>query len=112
MFCSIFTSLYSIIFILFYSILFSSLFYSIFCSILYTRGPQPPVPGPSSSSDKSPSLLAAGEEFPPLFGNFDKEFLNENPRLSIGDRTLINSMDQNMFRTFSFTNPIMEKLLS
>ncbi|KAG8138467.1 hypothetical protein E2320_004367 [Naja naja] len=44
--------------------------------------------------------------------NFDKEFLNENPRLSIGDRTLINSMDQNMFRTFSFTNPIMEKLLS
>ncbi|KAL7982824.1 hypothetical protein Chor_013160 [Crotalus horridus] len=44
--------------------------------------------------------------------NFDKEFLNENPRLSVGDRALINSMDQNMFRTFSFTNPIMEKLLS
>ncbi|XP_013924654.1 PREDICTED: protein kinase C theta type-like [Thamnophis sirtalis] len=44
--------------------------------------------------------------------NFDKEFLNENPRLSVGDRTLINSMDQNMFRSFSFTNPIMEKLLS
>ncbi|XP_026539761.1 protein kinase C theta type [Notechis scutatus] len=44
--------------------------------------------------------------------NFDKEFINEKPRLSIGDRTLINSMDQNMFRTFSFTNPIMEKLLS
>ncbi|XP_015683664.1 protein kinase C theta type isoform X2 [Protobothrops mucrosquamatus] len=44
--------------------------------------------------------------------NFDKEFLNEKPRLSVGDRTLVNSMDQNMFRTFSFTNPIMEKLLS
>ncbi|XP_007441354.1 protein kinase C theta type isoform X1 [Python bivittatus] len=44
--------------------------------------------------------------------NFDKEFLNENPRLSLGDRTLINSMDQNMFSSFSFTNPIMEKLLS
>ncbi|XP_066489431.1 protein kinase C theta type isoform X2 [Tiliqua scincoides] len=44
--------------------------------------------------------------------NFDKEFLNEKPRLSLGDRTLINSMDQNMFSNFSFTNPIMEKLLS
>nr|XP_034984076.1 protein kinase C theta type isoform X4 [Zootoca vivipara] len=44
--------------------------------------------------------------------NFDKEFLNEKPRLSLGDRSLINSMDQNMFRSFSFTNPIMEKFLS
>ncbi|XP_053114589.1 protein kinase C theta type [Hemicordylus capensis] len=44
--------------------------------------------------------------------NFDKEFLNEKPRLSCGDRTLINSMDQTMFSNFSFTNPIMEKLLS
>ncbi|KAH0617159.1 hypothetical protein JD844_028893 [Phrynosoma platyrhinos] len=44
--------------------------------------------------------------------NFDKEFLNEKPRLSLGDRTLINSMDQNMFSNFSFTNPIMDKLLS
>ncbi|XP_053263157.1 protein kinase C theta type [Podarcis raffonei] len=44
--------------------------------------------------------------------NFDKEFLNEKPRLSCGDRSLINSMDQNMFQSFSFTNPIMEKLLS
>uniref|UniRef100_G1KDN6 protein kinase C n=1 Tax=Anolis carolinensis TaxID=28377 RepID=G1KDN6_ANOCA len=44
--------------------------------------------------------------------NFDKEFLNEKPRLSLGDRTLINSMDQNMFSDFSFTSPIMDKLLS
>ncbi|XP_043570060.1 protein kinase C theta type isoform X1 [Chiloscyllium plagiosum] len=43
--------------------------------------------------------------------NFDKEFLNEKPRLSCADRTLINSMDQNMFNNFSFTNPKMERLL-
>ncbi|XP_019593808.1 protein kinase C theta type isoform X3 [Rhinolophus sinicus] len=44
--------------------------------------------------------------------NFDKEFLNEKPRLSCADRALINSMDQNMFRNFSFINPGMEKLMS
>uniref|UniRef100_A0A673U323 Protein kinase C n=1 Tax=Suricata suricatta TaxID=37032 RepID=A0A673U323_SURSU len=44
--------------------------------------------------------------------NFDKEFLNEKPRLSLADRTLINSMDQNMFRNFSFINPGMERLIS
>ncbi|XP_035880332.1 protein kinase C theta type isoform X1 [Phyllostomus discolor] len=44
--------------------------------------------------------------------NFDKEFLNEKPRLSFADRALINSMDQNMFRNFSFINPGMEKLIS
>ncbi|XP_072858609.2 protein kinase C theta type isoform X3 [Pogona vitticeps] len=44
--------------------------------------------------------------------NFDKEFLKEKPWLSLGDRTLINSMDQNMFSNFSFTNPMMDKLLS
>uniref|UniRef100_UPI00398E9129 protein kinase C theta type isoform X2 n=1 Tax=Pristiophorus japonicus TaxID=55135 RepID=UPI00398E9129 len=43
--------------------------------------------------------------------NFDKEFLNEKPRLSCADRTLINSMDQNMFNNFSFTNPKMERIL-
>ncbi|XP_069766190.1 protein kinase C theta type isoform X2 [Narcine bancroftii] len=43
--------------------------------------------------------------------NFDKEFLNEKPRLSCADRTLINSMDQNMFNHFSFTNPKMERML-
>ncbi|CAH6811263.1 Prkcq [Phodopus roborovskii] len=40
--------------------------------------------------------------------NFDKEFLSEKPRLSFADRALINSMDQNMFRNFSFINPGME----
>uniref|UniRef100_A0A8C6YNC3 Protein kinase C n=1 Tax=Nothoprocta perdicaria TaxID=30464 RepID=A0A8C6YNC3_NOTPE len=44
--------------------------------------------------------------------NFDKEFLNEKPRLSCADRTLINSMDQNMFSNFSFVNPKMEKIFS
>nr|XP_040133186.1 protein kinase C theta type isoform X2 [Ictidomys tridecemlineatus] len=44
--------------------------------------------------------------------NFDKEFLNEKPRLSFADRALINSMDQNMFRNFSFVNPGMEGLIS
>uniref|UniRef100_A0A8C8Z850 Protein kinase C n=1 Tax=Prolemur simus TaxID=1328070 RepID=A0A8C8Z850_PROSS len=44
--------------------------------------------------------------------NFDKEFLNEKPRLSFADRALINSMDQNMFRNFSFINPGMERLIS
>ncbi|XP_051974747.1 protein kinase C theta type-like [Xyrauchen texanus] len=42
--------------------------------------------------------------------NFDKEFINEKPRLSIADRTLINSMDQSMFNNFSFFNPVMARL--
>uniref|UniRef100_A0A4W4G6B9 Protein kinase C n=1 Tax=Electrophorus electricus TaxID=8005 RepID=A0A4W4G6B9_ELEEL len=37
--------------------------------------------------------------------NFDKEFINEKPRLSCADRTLINSVDQSMFNNFSFINP-------
>ncbi|XP_054656376.1 protein kinase C theta type [Dunckerocampus dactyliophorus] len=39
--------------------------------------------------------------------NFDKEFINEKPRLSCADRTLINSVDQTMFHNFSFVNPGM-----
>uniref|UniRef100_A0A4W4G3U5 Protein kinase C n=1 Tax=Electrophorus electricus TaxID=8005 RepID=A0A4W4G3U5_ELEEL len=39
--------------------------------------------------------------------NFDKEFINEKPRLSCADRTLINSVDQSMFNNFSFINPGM-----
>uniref|UniRef100_A0A4W5LXU0 Protein kinase C n=1 Tax=Hucho hucho TaxID=62062 RepID=A0A4W5LXU0_9TELE len=39
--------------------------------------------------------------------NFDKEFINEKPRLSYGDHTLINSVDQTMFNNFSFVNPAM-----
>ncbi|XP_078098598.1 protein kinase C theta type isoform X1 [Sander vitreus] len=41
--------------------------------------------------------------------NFDKEFINEKPRLSCADRTLINSVDQTMFRNFSFVNPGMAR---
>uniref|UniRef100_A0A8C6U699 Protein kinase C n=1 Tax=Neogobius melanostomus TaxID=47308 RepID=A0A8C6U699_9GOBI len=39
--------------------------------------------------------------------NFDKEFINEKPRLSCADRTLINSVDQTMFQNFSFVNPTL-----
>ncbi|XP_070785393.1 protein kinase C theta type isoform X3 [Enoplosus armatus] len=42
--------------------------------------------------------------------NFDKEFINEKPRLSCADRTLINSVDQTMFRNFSFVNPGMARM--
>lgn len=57
----------------------------------------PPTPAQKSPSDCS---------------NFDKEFLSERPRLSSADRRLINSMDQNLFRSFSFVNPGVERLLS
>ncbi|XP_053321387.1 protein kinase C theta type isoform X2 [Spea bombifrons] len=43
--------------------------------------------------------------------NFDKEFLNEKPRLSTTDIRLINSMDQDMFKKFSFVNPKMEAIV-
>ncbi|XP_063073380.1 protein kinase C theta type isoform X2 [Engraulis encrasicolus] len=42
--------------------------------------------------------------------NFDKEFINEKPRLSCADRTLINSVDQTMFNNFSFVNPAMGRI--
>ncbi|XP_032444804.1 protein kinase C theta type isoform X2 [Xiphophorus hellerii] len=42
--------------------------------------------------------------------NFDKEFINEKPKLSCADRTLINSVDQTMFRNFSFVNPGMNRI--
>ncbi|XP_061523967.1 protein kinase C theta type [Phycodurus eques] len=38
-------------------------------------------------------------------GNFDKEFINEKPRLSCADRALMNSVDQTAFRNFSLVNP-------
>uniref|UniRef100_A0A8C6U2M2 Protein kinase C n=1 Tax=Neogobius melanostomus TaxID=47308 RepID=A0A8C6U2M2_9GOBI len=41
--------------------------------------------------------------------NFDKEFINEKPRLSCADRTLINSVDQTMFQNFSFVNPTLSQ---
>ncbi|RXN04260.1 kinase C theta type [Labeo rohita] len=42
--------------------------------------------------------------------NFDKEFINEKPRLSVTDRIIINSVDQTMFNNFSFINPAMARL--
>ncbi|KAG1953519.1 protein kinase C theta type [Pimephales promelas] len=42
--------------------------------------------------------------------NFDKEFINEKPRLSVTDRLIINSVDQSMFENFSFINPGMARL--
>uniref|UniRef100_A0A8C1UHD2 Protein kinase C-terminal domain-containing protein n=1 Tax=Cyprinus carpio TaxID=7962 RepID=A0A8C1UHD2_CYPCA len=44
--------------------------------------------------------------------NFDKEFINEKPRLSVTDRIIINSVDQTMFNNFSFINPAMANLKS
>ncbi|XP_053456846.1 protein kinase C delta type isoform X1 [Nycticebus coucang] len=45
------------------------------------------------------------------YSNFDQEFLNEKPRLSFSDKTLIDSMDQSAFEGFSFVNPKFERLL-
>ncbi|XP_062339338.1 protein kinase C theta type [Osmerus eperlanus] len=42
--------------------------------------------------------------------NFDKEFINEKPRLSCADRALMNSVDQTMFNNFSFVNPGMARI--
>ncbi|XP_077582045.1 protein kinase C delta type-like [Stigmatopora nigra] len=44
--------------------------------------------------------------------NFDREFLSEKPRLSHGDKNLIESMDQSAFFGFSFVNPKLEHLIS
>ncbi|XP_051967753.1 protein kinase C delta type-like [Xyrauchen texanus] len=43
--------------------------------------------------------------------NFDREFLSEKARLSHGDKTLIDSMDQTVFDCFSFINPEMETIM-
>ncbi|GCC36194.1 hypothetical protein chiPu_0014686 [Chiloscyllium punctatum] len=45
------------------------------------------------------------------YSNFDREFLSEKPRLSQGDKNLIDSMDQSAFHGFSFINPNMEHLI-
>uniref|UniRef100_A0A8C5MIH1 Protein kinase C n=1 Tax=Leptobrachium leishanense TaxID=445787 RepID=A0A8C5MIH1_9ANUR len=45
------------------------------------------------------------------WSNFDKEFINEKPRLSSTDVRLINSMDQSAFNNFSFVNPNMETVI-
>ncbi|XP_077459062.1 protein kinase C delta type-like [Stigmatopora argus] len=44
--------------------------------------------------------------------NFDREFLSEKPRLSHGDKNLLESMDQSGFSGFSFVNPKLEHLIS
>uniref|UniRef100_A0A673B1Y5 Protein kinase C n=1 Tax=Sphaeramia orbicularis TaxID=375764 RepID=A0A673B1Y5_9TELE len=44
--------------------------------------------------------------------NFDREFLNEKPRLSHADKNLIDSMDQAAFAGFSFVNPKLEHMIS
>ncbi|XP_059367408.1 protein kinase C theta type [Carassius carassius] len=44
--------------------------------------------------------------------NFDKEFINEKPRLSVTDCIMINSVDQTMFNNFSFINPAMARIKS
>ncbi|KAI7795054.1 protein kinase C, delta b [Triplophysa rosa] len=43
--------------------------------------------------------------------NFDREFLSEKPRLSQGDKNLMDSMDQSAFAGFSFINPKMDTIL-
>ncbi|XP_041047363.1 protein kinase C delta type-like [Carcharodon carcharias] len=45
------------------------------------------------------------------YSNFDREFLSEKPRLSQGDKNLIDSMDQTAFQGFSFINHNMERLM-
>ncbi|KAK2862464.1 hypothetical protein Q5P01_001997 [Channa striata] len=44
--------------------------------------------------------------------NFDREFLNEKPRLSHADKNLIDSMDQSAFAGFSFVNPTLAHVIS
>uniref|UniRef100_A0A3Q3F7F3 Protein kinase C n=1 Tax=Kryptolebias marmoratus TaxID=37003 RepID=A0A3Q3F7F3_KRYMA len=44
--------------------------------------------------------------------NFDREFLNEKPRLSHGDKKLIETMDQSGFKGFSFINPRLEHMIN
>ncbi|KAL2091392.1 hypothetical protein ACEWY4_013655 [Coilia grayii] len=43
--------------------------------------------------------------------NFDREFLSEKPHLSHSDKNFIDSMDQTIFKGFSFINPKMENIL-
>ncbi|XP_072928048.1 protein kinase C delta type-like [Hemitrygon akajei] len=53
-----------------------------------------------------PKVKSAGD-----YSNFDREFLSEKPRLSQGDKNLIDSMDQTAFHGFSYTNQSMERLM-
>ena len=57
-------------------------------------------------------LTSDPQKSPSDCSNFDREFLNEKPRLSHADKNLIDSMDQAAFRGFSFVNPKLEHMLS
>ncbi|TNM91547.1 hypothetical protein fugu_019927 [Takifugu bimaculatus] len=64
-----------------------------------------------ANRDACPSIpMGPLQTSPSDCSNFDKEFINEKPRLSCADRTLINSVDQTMFRNFSFVNPGMARV--
>ncbi|XP_072309842.1 protein kinase C theta type isoform X2 [Eucyclogobius newberryi] len=71
--------------------------HSFFSTINWKTIEQRQAPTPFKPTISSPSDCS----------NFDKEFINEKPRLSCADRTLINSVDQTMFQNFSFVNPTM-----
>ncbi|CAK8689328.1 unnamed protein product [Clavelina lepadiformis] len=67
------------------------------------------------------ALLAKRQMEPPFkpkvrsasdYSNFDKEFLSARPRLTQADKDVIASIDQNLFREFSFVNPESRKLLT
>lgn len=55
--------------------------------------------------------LLQWQKSPSDCSNFDREFLSEKPRLSQGDKNLIDSMDQSAFAGFSFVNPNMEAMV-
>lgn len=57
------------------------------------------------------SLTFTTQKSPNDCSNFDREFLNEKPRLSHADKNLIDSMDQSAFAGFSFVNPTLEKMI-
>ncbi|MED6256707.1 hypothetical protein ATANTOWER_006160 [Ataeniobius toweri] len=73
-------------------------FKSINWSALEKRQVEPPF---------KPKVRSPGD-----YNNFDREFLNEKPRLTQGDKKLLATMDQNAFKGFSFINPKLEKVLT
>ncbi|KAF6731759.1 Protein kinase C delta type [Oryzias melastigma] len=73
-----------------------------FKSINWTALEKRQVEPPFKPKVKSPSDCS----------NFDREFLNEKPRLSQCDKNLVESMDRNAFAGFSFVNPKLESMIS
>uniref|UniRef100_A0A8C7ZGY3 Protein kinase C n=1 Tax=Oryzias sinensis TaxID=183150 RepID=A0A8C7ZGY3_9TELE len=76
--------------------------HSFFKSINWTALEKRQVEPPYKPKVKSPSDCS----------NFDREFLNEKPRLSQCDKNLVESMDCNAFAGFSFINPKLENMIS